>query len=82
MTEDNGWEGQLDLDDVAATSEKAKAELKALRADAARLDFLIQNFVRIGSLDMNGRHFYTGIGRTIGRGRNAREAIDEGMNDE
>lgn len=81
MTKDNGWEGCLDLDDVAETSPKAKSELAALRKESERLDFLIRNFVRLGSLDMSGEHFYTGIGRTIGRGRSARDAIDKAITD-
>lgn len=62
--------------DVFNLTEKV---LPPVRKDAERLEFVIKNFIRAGSVDMSGKHAWTGIGRLIGYGNNPREAIDAAM---
>jgi hypothetical protein len=37
---------------------------------------MCSNYFRVASLDMVGRHTYTAIGRTVGRGYSFYEALD------
>lgn len=48
-------------------------------SDTERLDYLLVNFTRCASLDMSGVHAWAGVGRTIGRGTTARDAIDRAI---
>jgi hypothetical protein len=53
---------ELDLDDVAATSQKAQAELAALRADAERLAWIEQELMKHSVVNISAEQ-----GSTSGR---------------
>ena len=63
-------------------AEKSEKTTKAVPdgQDAARYRYLKQaGIFKAMSLDMGGNHTWTGVGRTIGRGRSVDEAIDDAI---
>ena len=68
--------------DGLAKRRELERELAEARKDAGRWRFAKHRFTRAASVDMSGRHTYTFIGRTIGRGLNVDEAIDAAMRQE
>jgi hypothetical protein len=63
------------------TIQVSRAEYEALQKEVelwrGRCEFMATNYFRVASLDMGGRHTYTGLGRTVGRGYSFYEALDE-----
>jgi hypothetical protein len=63
------------------TIQLSRAEYEALQKEVelwrGRCEFMATNYFRVASLDMGGRHTYTGLGRTVGRGYSFYEALDE-----
>jgi hypothetical protein len=65
----------------ATTIQVSRSEYEALQKEVelwrGRCEFMATNYFRVASLDMGGRHTYTGLGRTVGRGYSFYEALDE-----
>jgi hypothetical protein len=61
-------------------TELSRAEYEELQDELnlwkVRCQFMCSNYFRVASLDMGGRHTYTAIGRTVGRGYSFYEALD------
>ena len=65
---------------VLATAPEPPAQQPTEMDDTQRLDHLIQTGAfRVFSLDMGGKHTWTGIGRSIGKGPTVRDAIDDSI---
>lgn len=66
--------------DNGDTIQLSRAEYEALQDELnlwkVRCQFMCSNYFRVASLDMGGRHTYTAIGRTVGRGYSFYEALD------